>query len=162
MQEGKELGLHPGHTSTIRRIEGGMLSYHSDMDINTNPLELGLDKFIDLDGTFDFVGKDALIEIKKSGIQRKQVGLIIECEKLKGPNTKKWDIYKNQQYVGQVTSAVYSPRLQKNIALAIVDIEYSDIDTSLKIKIDDEMVDAIITKKPFFDPNKLIAKKSTI
>jgi aminomethyltransferase len=162
MQEGKELGLHPGHTSTIRRIEGGMLSYHSDMDINTNPLELGLDKFIDLDGSFDFVGKDALIEIKKSGIQRKQVGLIIECEKLKGPNTNKWDIYKNQQYVGQVTSAVYSPRLQKNIALAIVDIEYSDIDTSLKIKIDDEMVDAIITKKPFFDPNKLIAKKSTI
>ena len=162
MQEGKELGLHPGHTSTIRRIEGGMLSYHSDMDINTNPLELGLDKFIDLDGAFDFVGKDALIEIKKSGIQRKQVGLIIECEKLKGPNTKKWDIYKNQQYVGQVTSAVYSPRLEKNIALAIVNIEYSDIDTSLKIKIDDEMVDAIITKKPFFDPNKLIAKKSTI
>ena len=162
MQEGKELGLHPGHTSTIRRIEGGMLSYHSDMDINTNPLELGLDKFIDLDGAFDFVGKDALIEIKKSGIQRKQVGLIIECERLKGPNTKKWDIYKNQQYVGQVTSAVYSPRLEKNIALAIVDIEYSDIDTSLKIKIDHEMVDAIITKKPFFDPNKLIAKKSTI
>ena len=159
MQEGKELGLHPGHTSTIRRIEGGMLSYHSDMDINTNPLELGLDKFIDLDGAFDFVGKDALIEIKKSGIQRKQVGLIIERERLKGPNTKKWDIYKNQQYVGQVTSAVYSPRLEKNIALAIVDIEYSDIDTSLKIKIDDEMVDAKITKKPFFDPNKLIAKK---
>ena len=162
MQEGKELGLHPGHTSTIRRIEGGMLSYHSDMDINTNPLELGLDKFIDLDGAFDFVGKDALIEIKKSGIQRKQVGLIIECEKLKGPNTKKWDIYKNQQYVGQVTSAVYSPRLEKNIALAIVDIEYSNIDTSLKIKIDDELVDAKITKKPFFDPNKLIAKKSSI
>tara|TARA_B110000003_G_scaffold270241_1_gene302410 strand:- start:113 stop:1264 length:1152 start_codon:yes stop_codon:yes gene_type:complete len=162
MQEGKELGLHPGHTSTIRRIEGGMLSYHSDMDINTNPLELGLDKFIDLDGAFDFVGKDALIEIKKSGIQRKQVGLIIECEKLKGPNTKKWDIYKNQQYVGQVTSAVYSPRLEKNIALAIVDIEYSDIDTSLKIKIDDKLVDASITKKPFFDPNKLIAKKSSI
>ena len=132
------------------------------MDINTNPLELGLDKFIDLDGAFDFVGKDALIEIKKSGIQRKQVGLIIECEKLKGPNTKKWDIYKNQQYVGQVTSAVYSPRLEKNIALAIVDIEYSDIDTSLKIKIDDEMVDAKITQKPFFDPNKLIAKKSSI
>ena len=162
MQEGKELGLHPGHTSTIRRIEGGMLSYHSDMDINTNPLELGLDKFIDLDGAFDFVGKDALIEIKKSGIQRKQVGLIIECEKLKGPNTKKWDIYKNQQYVGQVTSAVYSPRLEKNIALAIVDIEYSDIDTMLKIKIDDKLIDASITKKPFFDPNKLIAKKSSI
>ena len=162
MHEGKELGLHPGHTSTIRRIEGGMLSYHSDMDINTNPLELGLDKFIDLEGSFDFVGKDALTKIKKLGIQRKQVGLIIECEKLKGPNTKKWDIFKNQQYIGQVTSAVYSPRLEQNIALAIVDIKYSDINTSLKIKIDDKLVDAKITAKPFFDPNKLIAKKRSI
>ena len=162
MQEGKELGLHPGHTSTIRRIEGGMLSYHSDMDINTNPLELGLDKFIDLEGSFDFVGKDALTKIKKLGIQRKQVGLIIECEKLKGPNTKKWDIFKNQQHIGQVTSAVYSPRLEQNIALAIVDIKYSDINTSLKIKIDDKLVDAKITAKPFFDPNKLIAKKRSI
>ena len=162
MQEGKELGLHPGHTSTIRRIEGGMLSYHSDMDINTNPLELGLDKFIDLEGSFDFVGKDALTKIKKLGIQRKQVGLIIECQKLKGPNTKKWDIFKNQQYIGQVTSAVYSPRLEQNIALAIVDIKYSDINTSLKIKIDDKLVDAKITVKPFFDPNKLIAKKRSI
>ena len=162
MQEGKELGLHPGHTSTIRRIEGGMLSYHSDMDINTNPLELGLDKFIDLEGSFDFVGKDALTKIKKLGIQRKQVGLIIECEKLKGPNTKKWDIFKNQQHIGQVTSAVYSPRLEQNIALAIVDIKYSAINTSLKIKIDDKLVDAKITAKPFFDPNKLIAKKRSI
>ena len=162
MQEGKDLGLHPGHTSTIRRIEGGMLSYHSDMDINSNPFELGLDKFIDLDKSFDFVGKNALIKIKKLGIQRKQVGLIIKCEKLKAPNTKKWDIFKNQQCIGQVTSAVYSPRLEQNIALAIVDIEYSDINTSLKIKIDDNLVDAKITLKPFFDPNKLIAKKSTI
>ena len=54
MQEGKDLGLHPGHTSTIRRIEGGMLSYHSDMDINTNPFELGLDKFIDLDSSVSY------------------------------------------------------------------------------------------------------------
>jgi aminomethyltransferase len=51
-------------------------------------------------------------------------------EKLKAPNTKKWDIYKNQQYIGQVTSAVYSPRLETKHCLAIVDIEYSDIDTS--------------------------------
>ena len=49
MGVGQPLGLKPGHTSTIRRIEGGMLSYHADMTIDTNPLELGMDKFIDLD-----------------------------------------------------------------------------------------------------------------
>jgi aminomethyltransferase len=44
MEAGKEHGLQPGHTSSIRRIEGGMLSYHADADINTNPFELGFDR----------------------------------------------------------------------------------------------------------------------
>ena len=161
MNEGKDLGLHPGHTSTIRRIEGGMLSYHSDMDINTNPLELGMEKFIDLDGSFNFVGKDALIEIKKSGIHRKQVGLIIDIEPLKGPNTSKWEIFSNNKIIGVVTSAVYSPRLKSNIALAMVKKEFSDIGTLLKVNIDNNLVNANIVQKPFFDPNKSIAKEKT-
>ena len=161
MNEGKDLGLHPGHTSTIRRIEGGMLSYHSDMDINTNPLELGMEKFIDLDGSFNFVGKDALIEIRKSGIHRKQVGLIIDIEPLKGPNTTKWEIFSNNKIIGVVTSAVYSPRLKSNIALAMVKKEFSDIGTLLKVNIDNNIVNANIVQKPFFDPNKSIAKEKT-
>ena len=161
MNKGKDLGLHPGHTSTIRRIEGGMLSYHSDMDINTNPLELGMEKFIDLDGSFNFVGKDALIEIRKSGIHRKQVGLIIDIEPLKGPNTSKWEIISNNKIIGVVTSAVYSPRLKSNIALAMVKKEFSDIGTLLKVNIDNNYVNANIVQKPFFDPNKSIAKEKT-
>ena len=161
MNEGKDLGLHPGHTSTIRRIEGGMLSYHSDMDINTNPLELGMEKFIDLDGSFNFVGKDALIEIRKSGIHRKQVGLIIDIEPLTCPNTSKWEIINNNKIIGVVTSAVYSPRLKSNIALAIVKKEFSDIGTLLKVNIDNNLVNANIVQKPFFDPNKSIAKEKT-
>ena len=161
MNEGKDLGLHPGHTSTIRRIEGGMLSYHSDMDINTNPLELGMEKFIDLDGSFNFVGKDALIEIRKSGIHRKQVGLMIDIEPLTGPNTSKWEIINNNKIIGVVTSAVYSPRLKSNIALAMVKKEFSDIGTLLKVNIDNNLVNANIVQKPFFDPNKSIAKEKT-
>lgn len=159
MQNGKNMGLHPGHTSTIRRIEGGMLSYHADMDINTNPLELGMDKFIDLDGDFDFVGKDALIKIKESGIKNKQIGLTIDCDPLIGPNTRRWDIISNDAVNGYVTSAVYSPRLKQNIALAMIDINSSKIGTNLKVKIDENLVDAKIVTKPFFDPNKKIAKK---
>ena len=159
MQNGKNMGLHPGHTSTIRRVEGGMLSYHADMDINTNPLELGMDKFIDLDGDFDFVGKDALIKIKESGIKNKQIGLTIDCDPLIGPNTRRWDIISNDAVNGYVTSAVYSPRLKQNIALAMIDINSSKIGTNLKVKIDENLVDAKIVTKPFFDPNKKIAKK---
>ena len=82
MKIGEPMGLKPGHTSTIRRIEGGMLSYHADMTINTNPLELGMDKFIDLDNDFDFIGKDALIKIKNDGIKRKQVGLYLDNKRM--------------------------------------------------------------------------------
>jgi glycine cleavage system aminomethyltransferase T len=57
MAAGVPLGLKPGHTSSIRRIEGGMLSYHADADIDTNPYELGLDRLVDLDMAADFIGK---------------------------------------------------------------------------------------------------------
>ena len=160
MQSGKELGLHPGHTSTIRRIEGAMLSYHSDMDINTNPLELGLDKFIDIDKNFDFIGKNALIEIKNKGITRKQVGLIIDDDPMEGPNTYFWNIEKDNLNIGRVTSAVYSPRLKQNIGLAMVDINYSTIGTKLNVIKGEDVCKAEIVEKPFYDPTKSLAKQN--
>ena len=125
MSAGKEHGIQPGHTSSIRRIEGGMLSYHADADIYTNPFELGLDRLVNLESDLDFIGKEALKKIKQDGIKRKQVGLIIDCNPLSGPNTTFWPIEKNGKKIGKVTSAVYSPRLKKNIALAMIEINYS-------------------------------------
>ena len=157
MQAGKEYGLQPGHTSSIRRIEGGMLSYHADADINTNPFELGLDRLVNLDSEVNFIGKDALKKIKKSGIKRKQVGLELNCDPLKAPNTTFWSIYKDSKKIGKVTSAVYSPRLKKNIALAIVDVDNSDIGNNLKVIINDDEISSKVIEKPFYDPKKKIA-----
>ena len=60
MDAGKEFGSKPEHTSSIRRIEGVMLSYHADAYINTNPYELGLDRLVNLNIDANFIGKDAL------------------------------------------------------------------------------------------------------
>jgi aminomethyltransferase len=158
MKVGLNFGLKPGHTSTIRRIEGAMLSYHADMDINTNPYELGLDKFIDIDKDFDFVGKNALKEIRKNGVHRKQIGLDIKAEPMVGPNTRFWDIKVDNQIVGHVTSAVYSPRLKKNIALAMILKEHSIIGNDVEVTSGDEIMSAKIVEKPFFDPRKTSAK----
>jgi len=158
MKIGEPMGLKPGHTSTIRRIEGGMLSYHADMTINTNPLELGMDKFIDLNNDFDFIGKDALIKIKNDGIKRKQVGLYIENKRMSGPNTRFWDLQYNNKIVGKITSAVYSPRLEKNIALAIVDIDYSNLNQKLVVDDGNSQFNAVVVNKPFYDPNKNLTK----
>ena len=157
MNAGKEHGLQPGHTSSIRRIEGGMLSYHADADIHTNPFELGFDRLVSLDNDIEFIGKAALKKIKAEGIKRKQVGLEINCEPLSGPNTTFWPIKKNNNEIGKVTSAVYSPRLKKNIALAIVNIKNSEIGTDLEVETNKRKFTAKIVEKPFYDPKKKIA-----
>ena len=157
MAIGVPLGLKPGHTSSIRRIEGGMLSYHADADISTNPFELGLDRLMNLDMDADFIGKAALLRIQEDGVTRKQVGLIIEGVPLKGPNTTFWTIQKGGVKVGKVTSAVYSPRLEQNIALAMVSVEHADIGTSVDVLAGSGLIRASIVGRPFYDPKKEIA-----
>ena len=156
MSTGKKFGLEPGHTSSIRRIEGAMLSYHADADINTNPFELGLDRLVTLDKELNFVGKEALKKIKKKGIKRKQVGLILDCEPLKGPNTNFWKISKDNKLVGKVTSAVYSPRLKKNIALAMISIDLIEIGTLVDVETPNSIIKGTVVNKPFYDPKKKI------
>ena len=157
MVAGKDHGLQPGHTSSIRRIEGGMLSYHADADINTNPYELGLDRLVNLDSKVNFIGKEALKKIQQEGIKRIQVGLELEGEPLKGPNTTFWSIQKEDGVIGKVTSAIYSPRLKKNIALAMIKINQSKIGNKLKIKTKENEINCTVVEKPFFDPRKKIA-----
>tara|TARA_B100000965_G_scaffold57180_1_gene43496 strand:+ start:193 stop:1332 length:1140 start_codon:yes stop_codon:yes gene_type:complete len=157
MLAGKDFGLQPGHTSSIRRIEGGMLSYHADADINTNPFELGLDRLVSIDSNIHFIGKEALKKIKYEGIKRKQIGIEINCEPLKGPNTTFWSLKKNNKNIGKVTSAVYSPRLKKNIGLAMVSIEQSKLGNKFLVSTNEGEFDCVVVEKPFYDPKKKIA-----
>jgi glycine cleavage system aminomethyltransferase T len=157
MEAGKEHGLQPGHTSSIRRIEGGMLSYHADADIHTNPFELGFDRLVNLDMEANFIGKEALKKIKQDGIKRKQVGLKLDGEPLQGPNTTFWPIKKDNTQIGKISSAVYSPRLKKNIALGMVDINHSEIGNKFEVTADNKKFNCTIVEKPFYDPKKKIA-----
>jgi glycine cleavage system aminomethyltransferase T len=161
MAAGAPMGLKPGHTSSIRRIEGGMLSYHADMDAHTNPFELGLDRLVDLEMPADFIGKAALKQVQQQGISRQQVGLEIEGKPLPGPNTQFWPVEVNGEVIGKVTSAVYSPRLKKNIALAMVASAHSAIGTTCDIQLVGETRSATIVPKPFYDPKKQITAGST-
>jgi glycine cleavage system aminomethyltransferase T len=161
MAAGEPLGLKPGHTSSIRRIEGGMLSYHADMDADTNPFELGLDRLVDLDMSADFIGKASLQSIKQNGVTRSQVGLVIEGEPLSGPNTEFWSVSSGDKIVGKVTSAVYSPRLKQNIALAMVSIDCADIGTTCLVTTPDDQRAAKVVLKPFYDPKKRITSGTT-
>jgi aminomethyltransferase len=157
MAAGRPFGLKPGHTSTIRRIEGAMLSYHADADIHTNPFELGLDRLVNLDMEADFIGKAALRRIREQGVRRRQVGLVIDGAPLAGPNTTFWEIRKDGSAIGKVTSAVHSPRLERNIALAMVAGEHAVIGAEVEVAMPAGPAAARIVERPFHDPKKTLA-----
>jgi len=157
MAAGASHGLKPGHTSSIRRIEGGMLSYHADADIDTNPFELGFDRLVNLDMDAEFIGKAALRKIKQEGPMRKQVGLVLDCAPLTGPNTTFWAIQQDGATIGKVTSAVYSPRLKQNIALAMVATDAAIMGAEVEVLTNTGAVKATMVERPFYDPKKQIA-----
>ena len=160
MEIGKPMGLHPGHTSSIRRIEAAMLSYQADMTLDNNPFELGMDRLVDLDMEADFVSKAALTNIKNAGIKQQQVGLEFDGPVLVGSNDSFWPVFVEGIQVGKVTSAVYSPRLEKNIALALLSVAHAEIGTKAVIHAPDGHRQCTVVPKPFYDPKKTIAAKT--
>ena len=160
MAVGTPLGLKPGHTSSIRRIEAGMLSYHADMNLANNPYELGMGRLVDLDMEADFVSKAALTKIKDTGVSQQLVGLEIDGDPFVGSNDFFWPIMKDGVQVGTVTSAIYSPRLEKNIALALISIDHAASGTALEVDKLSETRTCNVVPIPFYDPKKSLASAS--
>jgi len=160
MSVGAPMGLKPGHTSSIRRIEAGMLSYHADMTLANNPYELNMDRLVNLDMEADFIGKTALTRIKEKGVKQRLVGLEIEGDPFIGSNDFFWPVMKDGKQVGTVTSAIYSPRLEKNIALAMLSVGHAETSTALTVDKLNEMRSCTVVPIPFYDPKKSLASAS--
>lgn len=152
MYAGEAAGLRAGHTSAQRRIEAGMLSYRADMDMDTNPYELGLGRLVDLDMQADFIGKAALRRIQTEGVRRRLVGLEISGPPLEAPNTRLWPLFAGDDRAGEVTSAVHSPRLDRNIALAMVNADFTATGTRLRLFDPVDGTTATVVDRPFIQP----------
>lgn len=157
MTAGQPYNIAPTGPSDIRRIEAGILNYGIDMTLENNPFEVGLDWMVDLDQESPFIGKDALRDIQRRGVDRKLVGIEIGGEAL-DLNTTAWPVRDGENEVGHVTSAVYSPRLEKNIGYAMVPIDLTAIDTKLNVVTPDGDASARVVPKPFIDPKKNVPK----
>jgi glycine cleavage system aminomethyltransferase T len=124
MTAGAEFNIKPAAPSSMERIESGLLSYGNDMTIENNPFEIGLDSYCDLEQPFDFIGKKALQEIKARGIRQKLMGLSIKHEGDRLPVMGRWwPLETAAGEAGHITSSSYSPRLQRQIAMAMVPIQ---------------------------------------
>ena len=131
---GEPFGIAVTGPSDVNRVEAGILGYRCDMDMTTNPFEVGLERLVDLDAPGDFIGKAALTRIRDEGITRKLVGIEILGDPLPLPFEERWPVIAGGSHVGEVTVAVYSPRLRKNIGYAMVSIGHTALGTSLAIE----------------------------
>ncbi len=157
MAAGKPHNISATGPSDIRRIEAGILNYGIDITLETNPYEVGLGWLVDLDQDADFIGKEALKRIKAEGVTRKLVGVEIGGDPL-DLNMIAWPVSTNGTAAGQITSAVYSPRLEKNIGYAMVPIELSTIGSSFGVSTPGGERRATVVEKPFVDPKQEVPK----
>jgi dimethylsulfoniopropionate demethylase len=145
---GKEFNVKSGCPNLIERIESGLLSYGNDIDNNDNPLECGLDKYVNLDSNIDFLGKEKLKEINKLGINKKLRGVKIETKEIDVSKSIKLFDEKNHE-IGELRSGVYSPHFEKVVGIAMIFKPYWNISQSFKIKINRESFDGKVCDLPF-------------
>lgn len=121
-EAGKPFGIGPGAPATAERTESGLVSIGGDTDENTNPFEVRLEKYVDLNVPDDVVGIQALRKIKQEGVMRHQLGLILEGEKPAPLGFHREDIFYDGKRVGMMTNCVWSPRMKSNIGYALISI----------------------------------------
>ena len=119
-EAGKPWDIGPGHPNTGERIESGLLSWGGDTDDMTNPFEVRLGQYVNLDVPDDVIGIEALRRIHGEGPKRHQLGLILEGDKPAEPQYHWYDILKNDRKTGAMTNCIWSLRLQKNIGFALI------------------------------------------
>ena len=122
---GEKFNIAPGCPNLIERIEGGLLSYGNEMTLENNPLEIGLGRYCTLDGSVEYLGRAALERIAADGVSREIRGVIFDgdpCPTCAVP----WPVMAKGKRVGQLTSAIWSPRLRRNVGLSLIDRAFWD------------------------------------
>ena len=158
MEAGKPHNIHPTGPSDIRRVEAGILNWGADMTLEDNVYEAGLEWLIDEGKSTDYIGREALQRIKQQGVTRKLVGIEIAGAPV-GFNTSKWPVSAGGKTVGQVTSAIWSPRLKQNLGYAMLPAALTAPGSEVQVELPGgETRSAKVVQKPFVDPKKEIPK----
>ena len=154
LEVGSEFGLKPvglGARDTLR-IEACYSLYGHELTEEINPLEAGVGFVVKLDKD-NFVGKEALLKIKEDGLKRKIVAFeLIE----RGIPREHYEVYKNNEKIGYVTSGTMSPTFKTGLGMAFVNPEEASVDNEIDVKIRDKFYKAKIVERPIYTFNKKI------
>lgn len=147
MEAGKEFDIEPiglGARDSLR-LEKKYCLYGNDITEKTNPLEAGLGWITKFEKG-DFIGRDVLLKIKREGIKRKLIGYVVVE---KAFPRKGYKLFKNGEFIGETTSGIFSPSIQKGIGMGYVKKEFSEVGCSFDVVIRGENVKAEVVKTPF-------------
>lgn len=158
MEAGKAYDIAPIAPNVIRSVEGGLLSYASDITRDDNPFVLGFEWMLDFEQEQDFIGKEALRAIQATGPQRRLVGIELAGELANGSNSEFLDVLHADETVGHITRVVRSPRLEKNIGFANVKVEFAEIGTELIAATSDGKSPLTVCEWPWFPAQKKMPK----
>jgi glycine cleavage system aminomethyltransferase T len=122
-EAGKPWDIGPGNPNVCERIESGLLSYGGDSDGQTNPFEVRMGQYVDLNVDDDVVGIHALRKIAKDGVRRQQLGVVLEGDQPTELGFHWHGIHSGGSKVGDMTNCVWSYRLKKNIGFALVSVD---------------------------------------
>jgi aminomethyltransferase len=145
---GAEFGIKPcglGARNTLR-LEAKMALYGHEIDASISPLEADLGWIVKLDKG-DFVGRDALLKQKESGLQRTLVGFEMRG---RGIGRDGYEVYIDGAPAGWVTSGSPSPTLCKNIGLCYLPVGRAQIGKTIQVMVRNQPVDAITVETPFY------------
>lgn len=146
LDTGKEEGLiccGLGARDTLR-LEASMPLYGHEMTDDITPLEAGLGIFVKMDKE-DFIGKKALVE--KGAPTQKRVGLKVTG---RGIIREHADVYVGDKKIGLTTSGTHCPYIKAPLAMAIIDVEYTELGTAVEVDVRGRRVAAEVIKLPFY------------
>jgi aminomethyltransferase len=147
-EAGKPFDIGPGYPNPSERTESGLLNYGTDTDDDTNPFEVRMGKFVDLDVADDVIGVAALRKIKAEGVKRHQLGIILEGGEENEDQSIWLDIEKDGRVIGHMTHKAWSYRMQRMIGYALVSVTARTGDTVQVMK-DTGIARGQLTDVPF-------------
>lgn len=122
-EAGRPFDIGPGYPNPSERTESGLLNWGVDTDEMTNPYEVRMEKFIDLDIPDDVIGVKALRKIKAEGVKRHQLGIVLDVPEEPEQQATWLPILRNGAQIGQMTHQAWSYRLKRLIGYALVSVD---------------------------------------
>lgn len=138
--------IGPGAPNTAERIEGGMFSLRTDAPLDADPFEVGLGRWVDLDGDASFIGKEAL-RARRNKVERMLVDVVVDPDEVL-PVQQPVPVTHHGQPVGSLRVAVWSPGTSRRIGLAFVARSASAPGTELEADVGGTLARITVTGAP--------------